>query len=232
MDELCADCNRRLTRNPLRVLDCKNEQCKAQAGAVPPIYEHLCEDCSLHFEGVKQCLEALDIAYELDPTIVRGLDYYTKTVFEVIHSGLGAQDALGGGGRYDGLAEELGGKPTPGVGFAAGIERAVQVLQGAADEKTGQFASGIDLFIAALGDEARLEAFRQANDLRKHGVSVDIDYLERSLKSQMKFADKLGARKVAIIGEDELKGNYVILRDMETREQTRVPSGDLVKALL
>ena len=232
VDELCADCNRRLTRNPLRVLDCKNEQCKAQAGAVPPIYEHLCEDCSLHFEGVKQCLEALDIAYELDPTIVRGLDYYTKTVFEVIHSGLGAQDALGGGGRYDGLAEELGGKPTPGVGFAAGIERAVQVLQGAADEKTGQFASGIDLFIAALGDEARLEAFRQANDLRKHGVSVDIDYLERSLKSQMKFADKLGARKVAIIGEDELKGNYVILRDMETREQTRVPSGDLVKALL
>ena len=155
VDELCADCNRRLTRNPLRVLDCKNEQCKAQAGAVPPIYEHLCEDCSLHFEGVKQCLEALDIAYELDPTIVRGLDYYTKTVFEVIHSGLGAQDALGGGGRYDGLAEELGGKPTPGVGFAAGIERAVQVLQGAADEKTGQSLPGSISFIAALGDEVQ-----------------------------------------------------------------------------
>jgi histidyl-tRNA synthetase len=176
-------------------------------------------------------LKALDLVYELDPTIVRGLDYYTKTVFEVVHSGLGAQDALGGGGRYDGLAEELGGTPTPAVGFAAGIERAVQVLQDAAGEEAGRDACGISVFVAAMGDEAKLQAFRMTHTLRKHGISTDIDYLDRSLRSQMKYADKLGVKKVVIIGEDELRGDYAIVRDMATGEQTQVPFCNLVKAL-
>ena len=231
VDELCGDCKRRLMRNPLRVLDCKNERCARLAKELPPIFEYLCEDCSQHFDGVTQCLKALDLVYELDPTIVRGLDYYTKTVFEVVHSGLGAQDALGGGGRYDGLAEELGGTPTPAVGFAAGIERAVQVLQEAAGEGAGRDTFGVNVFIAAMGDEAKLQAFRMTHTLRKHGISADIDYLDRSLRSQMKYADKLGVKKVVIIGEDELRGDYAIVRDMATGEQTQVPFGDLVKAL-
>ena len=231
VDELCGDCKRRLMRNPLRVLDCKNERCARLAKELPPIFEYLCEDCSQHFDGVTQCLKALDLVYELDPTIVRGLDYYTKTVFEVVHSGLGAQDALGGGGRYDGLAEELGGTPPPAVGFAAGIERAVQVLQEAAGEGAGRDTLGVYVFIAAMGDEAKLQAFRMPRTLRKHGISADIDYLDRSLRSQMKYADKLGVKKVVIIGEDELRGDYAIVRDMATGEQTQVPFGDLVKAL-
>jgi histidyl-tRNA synthetase len=231
VDQLCDDCKRRLMRNPLRVLDCKNEGCASLARELPPIFEHLCKDCSQHFDGVTQCLKALGIAYELDPTIVRGLDYYTKTVFEVIHSGLGAQDALGGGGRYDGLAEELGGAPTPAVGFAAGIERAVQVLQDAAGEGGRQAACGVHVFIAAMGDEAKLQAFRMTYALRKHGISTDIDFLDRSLRSQMKYADKLRVKKVVIIGEDELRGDYAIVRDMVTGEQTQVPFGNLVKVL-
>jgi len=231
VDELCADCRRRLRRNPLRVLDCKNERCAILAKELPPIFEYLCEDCSRHFGGVTECLKALDLVYELDPTIVRGLDYYTKTVFEVVHSGLGAQDALGGGGRYDGLAEELGGTPTPGVGFAAGIERAVQVLQDAGDKETSTDAGEVTVFIAAMGDEAKIEAFRITHALRKQGISTDIDYLDRSLRAQMKYADRQGVKTVVIIGEDELKGDYVIVRDMVTGEQTRVPFGDLIKIL-
>jgi histidyl-tRNA synthetase len=231
VDELCSDCKRRLLHNPLRILDCKNERCAVLAKELPPIFEHLCEDCSHHFDGVTQCLKALGLAYELDPTIVRGLDYYTKTVFEVVHSGLGAQDALGGGGRYDGLAEELGGTPTPGVGFAAGIERAVQVLKDAAGEGTSTQVAGIDVFVAAMGDEAKLQAFRIADTLRRRGKSADIDYLDRSLRAQMKYADRLGVKTVVIIGEDELRGDYAVVRDMVTGEQTQVPFGDLVKAL-
>ncbi len=232
VDELCADCRRRLERNPLRVLDCKNERCTILAKELPPIFEYLCEDCSLHFDGVRDCLKALGLIYELDPTIVRGLDYYTKTVFEVVHSGLGAQDALGGGGRYDGLAEELGGTSTPGVGFAAGIERAVQVLQDAAGGAISTDSGGVSVFIAAMGDEAKLQAFRITHALREQGISADIDYLDRSLRAQMKYADKQGVKKVVIIGEDELKGDYAVVRDMATGEQTRVPFGNLTQVLI
>ncbi|HXL04206.1 MAG: histidine--tRNA ligase [Firmicutes bacterium] len=230
-DELCADCRRRLERNPLRVLDCKNERCAGLAKKLPPIFDYLCEDCSRHFEGVTECLTALDLIYELDPTIVRGLDYYTKTVFEVIHSGLGAQDALGGGGRYDGLAEELGGSAIPGVGFAAGIERAVQVLQDAEGGAIGQEAGRVNVFIAAMGDEAKLQALRLARLLREQGTSADIDYLDRSLRAQMKYADKQGVKKVVIIGEDELKGDYAVVRDMATGDQAQVQFRDLVQVL-
>ncbi len=230
VDELCSDCRRRLERNPLRVLDCKNERCKELAKKLPPIFDHLCEDCARHFRGVTKHLEALGLVYKLDPTIVRGLDYYTKTVFEIIHSGLGAQDALGGGGRYDGLAEELGGTATPGVGFAAGIERAVQVLSDAAGEAC-EDASNIDVFIAAMGDESKLQAFRITHALRKKGVSCDIDYLDRSLRAQMKYANKQNVKTVVIIGEDELAGDYAIVRDMATGEQTQVPFGNLIQVL-
>lgn len=230
-DELCDDCRRRLQRNPLRILDCKNERCTLLAKELPPVFEYLCEDCRLHFDGVTECLTTLDLSYELDSTIVRGLDYYTKTVFEVVHSGLGAQDALGGGGRYDGLAEELGGTPTPGVGFAAGIERAVQVLQDAQGETQSTDSGGISVFIATMGHEAKLKAFRITHALRKHGISTDIDYLDRSLRAQMKYADKQGVRRVVIIGEDELKGGYAIIRDMATGEQTPVPFENLIQVL-
>ncbi len=231
MDELCPDCRRRLDRNPLRVLDCKNERCKAIAKELPPIFDYLCEECCTHFEGVKRSLGVLDLTYELDPTIVRGLDYYTKTVFEVIHSGLGAQDALGGGGRYDGLAEELGGNPIPGVGFAAGIERAVQVLEDASGEGAGE-TSRVSVFVAAMGGSARLEAARIAHVLRKQGVSADLDYLDRSLRSQMKYADKQGVKKVVIIGEDELEAGEATVRDMVCREQVPVSFEKIVEFLL
>ncbi|NLS45062.1 MAG: histidine--tRNA ligase [Firmicutes bacterium] len=231
LDELCIDCKSRLERNPLRVLDCKNERCAVFAKKLPPFFDYLCGDCKEHFKGVTTYLEALRLSYELDPTIVRGLDYYTKTVFEVMHSGLGAQNVLGGGGRYDGLAEELGGVPTPAVGFAAGIERAVQVLQNLANDKSYENNGRTGVFIITIGDEARLKAIHLTHLLRKHGVPADIDYLGRSLRAQMKYADKQGIQTVAIIGEDELKGGYAVVRDMVTGEQTQIEFDNLVEAL-
>ncbi|MDI7247846.1 MAG: histidine--tRNA ligase [Bacillota bacterium] len=229
VEELCPDCRRRLERNPLRVLDCKNEVCREISRDVPTVFEFLCDECRDHFEGVTTYLRALELEYEVDPRIVRGLDYYTKTVFEVVHAELGAQDVLGGGGRYDGLAEDLGGDHTPGVGFAAGIERAVMVLKTARAASAGVGASaaaapgpGVSVFVATMGAPARLEGFRLVQALRERGVSADLDHMDRSLKAQMKHANRVGAAKVVILGEEELRAGAATVKDMSTSEQSQV----------
>ncbi len=229
--ELCGDCRTRLERNPLRVLDCKVEACRAIAGGLPPIFDYLCEECSRHHKGVLTYLDALGLEYEQDPRIVRGLDYYTKTVFEVVHSGLGSQDALGGGGRYDGLAEVLGGRPAPGVGFAAGIERAVKVLQAQAPDLGAGRRGGLRVFVAAPGPGQKAQALRTVSDLRSRGVSADMDYMNRNLKRQLEYAHKLGAEKVVILGEEELASGLATIRDMRTGEQSRIGLGDLAETV-
>jgi len=229
---LCTDCRRRLERNPLRVLDCKNEGCREISEGVPTIIEFLCDECRCHFESVTAYLRALGLAYEIDHRIVRGLDYYTKTVFEVVHSELGAKDVLGGGGRYDGLAEDLGGEHTPGVGFAAGIERAVMVLKAARGESSRETSgTGIRVFVVTMGDAARAEGFKLVNALRGLGVASDLDYMGRSLRAQMKHADRCGARKVVILGEEELKAGVATVKDMAKGEQTQTALEGLAEAL-
>ncbi|HHV62891.1 MAG TPA: histidine--tRNA ligase [Firmicutes bacterium] len=247
--ELCEDCRRRLVRNPLRLLDCKEPGCQRAIDEVPPIFEYLCDECREHFEGVKALLSALGVSFVINPRIVRGLDYYTKTVFEVVHSELGAQDVLGAGGRYDGLAGECGGPPTPGVGFAAGIDRAIQVLSagagageaGDAESRPGDAgAPGPDVYIAPIGREAKAEALKLAFALRQGageetpgagGLKVETDFMGRSLKAQMKYANKLGARQVVILGDEELHRGVALLRDMSTGDQEEVPITDIVKRL-
>ncbi len=227
--ELCPNCQRRLERNPLRVLDCKDPGCRAISQELPAIFEYLCNECREHFGHVTDYLEALGLSYEIDPRIVRGLDYYTKTVFEVMHSGLGAQDALGGGGRYDCLAEELGGAPTPGVGFAAGIERAVKILEAGA--ASARLPSGIEVFVAAIGEAGKRRAFQVVRELRQRGVAADLDYMARSLKAQMKAGDRLGAAKVVILGEEELLKKKATVKDMSSGEQSEVELDRLVETL-
>jgi len=227
---LCDFCQARYERNPLRILDCKvRADVEARQGA-PSALDHLCDECREHFDRVRCMLDSLDVAYQVDPTIVRGLDYYTRTAFEVIHPGLGAKDVIMGGGRYDGLAEMLGGPPTPGIGFGSGLERLVLVL---GEDDT---LPGPDVYIAcpfSLPEEERPRRpiLQLATELRRAGISVEMDYLGRTLKTQMKAADRLGARLVALIGEDELKANTVTLRDMQTGDQTSVARAEAIPAI-
>jgi len=223
--ELCDFCQARYESNPLRILDCKvSADVDARQGA-PSALDHLCDECREHFAGVRGQLDALAIPYEVDPTIVRGLDYYTRTAFEVIHPGLGAKDVIMGGGRYDGLAEMLGGPPTPGIGFGSGLERLLLVLG------EGDALPGPDLYIAAASPEARDPAFALAIAARRAGISAEIDYTGRSLKAQMKAANRLGARVVALMGEDELTARSVTLRDMQTGDQTSVARAEAIPAI-
>jgi histidyl-tRNA synthetase len=218
--QLSAESQRRIESNPLRVLDSKDENDQRAIAGIPPLRDHLCTECSTHFQSVLDGLADLSIDYEEDPHLVRGLDYYTKTAFEIISNELGAQDALAGGGRYDLLTEELGGKPTPGIGFAAGTERLLTVLDKQKlfplrDERTA-------LFIAAVGREAHQWAIKHALELRRRGLSVELDFLDRSLKSQMREADRMGAHYVMIIGEHELTNRTAMVKNMETGEQKSV----------
>ena len=220
---LCEDCLSRMETNPMRVLDCKNEKCREALANAPLMKDHLCEDCEKHFETVKKALIAAGVEYELDAHIVRGLDYYTNTAFEFIAEGLGAQSTLCGGGRYNGLCAELGGDDSPGVGFALGIERLLLLLE---EEKTDNVS---DLYIAALGDSAAMEALRIQSEMIHKGLSVSTDVIGRSLKAQMKYADKLGAQFVLIIGEDELANGKYTLRNMSTKEQQEILPDELEK---
>lgn len=222
LHELCGDCKDRLDRNPLRVLDCKVDAGHPAVRSAPVAVEHLCEECDTHFRRLQDHLQALGVVYTVNPGIVRGLDYYTKTVFEVISPrGLGAQSTMWGGGRYDGLVEALGGKPTPGVGFAAGMERVLLTLEALGiDAASGR--QRLDIFIATLGDAARPAGLKLMYDLRRAGFASDIDYLGRSLKAQMKYAGKQGARYVAILGEDELRNGVAALKNMEAGTQENV----------
>ena len=226
---LCDDCRSRYDRNPMRILDCKNEKCQELSVGAPEIADCLCDECREHFEQVKANLTAAGIKFKLDPRLVRGLDYYTKTAFEVKYPPLGAQSAVAGGGRYDGLIEEIGGNPTPAVGFATGLERVLLALE--KQELLQVQEETIDAYVVALGDEAQLAAFKLLNDMRTNGLAAQMDYAGRSMKAQMKQANKCNARFAVIIGEDELKEEAVVLRDMRGSEQEKVSMKEIINKL-
>jgi len=228
-EDFCPECQIRLTRNPLRIFDCKNKECVELLKDAPAMKDYLCEECKNHFNKVKIYLDDLKIKYKEDTRLVRGLDYYTKTVYEIKSSLLGAQDTLCGGGRYDLLVSELGGKPTQAIGFSSGIERMVLVLD--LKKKNIVADERLDLFIAPLGEEAKRKALKLIVDLRAKNIRCDMDYLNRSLKSQMKEANRQKAKKVLIIGEEEMKKKKGILREMETGEQKEIEFEKLVQEL-
>jgi len=215
---LCGDCQRRTTTNPLRVLDCKNPSCREALPGAPSILDHLCPDCTNHFAAVRRDLDLTGTAYTVNPRMVRGLDYYSRTTFEFTTSALGAQSAVGAGGRYDQLVAQLGGPDLPGVGFAMGMERLVLLLNG-----EEQPTASTDLFVASLGGEAAGYGFQIVQKLRSQGFSAACDHEGRGLKSQMKQADRSAARFVLIIGEEELARGQGILRNMASREQSPLP---------
>lgn len=220
-DDLCEDCHRRMETNPLRAFDCKVDRCREIMADAPKITDHLCDDCREHYETVKGYLDDAGIAYIEDPTLVRGLDYYTSTVFEVqVVEGMGSQSAIGGGGRYDKLAVELGGKPTPGLGFALGYERMVLALQAAG--VPGVPGARHDVFVACVDQSVRREAFNLVCVMRDAGLNVEMDHQGKSLKSQFKMADKLGAHWTVIVGPDELAAGKARVRNMETHEERLV----------
>jgi histidyl-tRNA synthetase len=223
-EKLCEDCQRRLETNPLRVFDCKKEECQAQLTGAPMVLDFLCADCRRHFERVKSLLDELRLPYGVNSRMVRGLDYYTRTAFEVMAGDLGAQNAVCGGGRYDGLAEEIGGPPVPAIGFAIGVERLVMLLP---EEKN--YLRYPDVFLAALGGEAQRKGFSLAQELREEGLWVEMDYEGKSLKSQMRKADRFKTPRVIILGEEELKKNKAVLRDMATKGQEEVALEELVR---
>ena len=218
--ELCDTCHTRLEKNPLRLLDCKSPICSAIARRAPKTLDYLCDDCAAHFKTLTSALDAMGISYELDPAIVRGLDYYTRTVFEFIAEGIGAQSTVCGGGRYDGLVSSLGGPALPGIGFAMGITRLILAMRavGTADAPV----PAPRLYIAPLGKEARLLAMATCERLRRAGISVECDMMDRSLKAQMKYAAKLNAAYTLILGDSEAASGRAPLRDMQTGEQTEV----------
>ena len=216
LDQLCDDCKRRFETNPLRALDCKAAGCKAATAGAPSVLDHLCAGCDVHFAGVRSRLDDVGTAYTINSRMVRGLDYYTRTTFELVTGLLGAQAAVAAGGRYDGLIADLGGPQLPGIGFAMGVERVALLL---ADR---EFRKRPDLFIAALGEAARQESFRLMTSLQKLGVSVEIDYEGKSLKSQMRRSDKFKSRFTLIIGEDELAKGRAQLKNMDAGTQEDV----------
>jgi histidyl-tRNA synthetase len=225
---LCAECQRRSDLNPLRVFDCKVESCKEVMTGAPIILDHICDDCREHFSFLRRYLDDLNISYTVNHNLVRGLDYYSRTTFEIQTDRLGTQNAVAGGGRYDALISQLDGPDHSGMGFAIGFERLVALLE----DENRNFYEKPDLFIIALGEEAFDLAFLWANSLRKEGVSIEMDYETKSLKAQMKKADKLNAKRVLIVGEDELTKGEAVLRNMETKEQEDIPVKDLVCSLI
>lgn len=227
--QLSPESQARVQQNPLRVLDSKDEKDKELTKDAPLIKDFLCEECKIHFETVQALLKGNHIEFEIDGRLVRGLDYYTKTAFEITSAALGSQDALAGGGRYDLLVEELGGKPTPGVGFAAGIERLIMVLQKL--NNSAEAETGPTLFIATLDETTRAWAFFQANQLRAQGIGVEVDYLARSLKAQMREANRQQVKYVIVIGENELKSGEAKLKNMSDGTETAVRLNELAAAL-
>ena len=211
-DELCATCRDRLERNPMRILDCKSPVCSGIAENAPVMLDYLCDECKEHFEGVKKYLDAMNIEYTINPRIVRGLDYYTKTVFEFVSDSIGAQGTVCGGGRYDGLVETLGGPHTPSLGFGLGLGRMLLLLEAQGIEIPED--SGCDIYIAPMGERASLAAAKLAADLRSSGIGAQTDISGRSLKAQMKYADKIGAQYTAVLGDNELDAGEVTLKNM------------------
>ncbi|MCX7934680.1 MAG: histidine--tRNA ligase [Planctomycetota bacterium] len=231
LPHLCKTCQERFERNILRILDCKNRTCQEVVANAPRAPEQVCEACRAHFAVVCEALEAQGISYDLDHSLVRGLDYYTKTVFEYTHAALGAQDAIGGGGRYDGLMQLLGGPDIPAVGFALGVER-IMIALAALPESGDSQRADLDIYGVALGVESRKAMAKLVGELRQAGWSADMDYESRSLKAQLRVANKRGARLALILGDDELRQGKVIIKDLgHSGEQRDVLLGHCVQEI-
>ncbi len=217
-DQLCDTCLSRLERNPMRILDCKSPECQEVCKGAPSILDYLCEDCKAHFQKVQDYLTALGVEFEIDPGLVRGLDYYTRTVFEFPSKSLGF--ALGGGGRYDGLVEQFGGKPTPGLGFGLGLDRILMALEA----QKAEFPQPVkcELYIATMGEEAQKKAFLLMDELHRCGIPADTDLCGRGLKAQMKYADKIGAKFTMVLGDNELQEGKAELKNMGTGEKKKI----------
>ncbi len=230
LGELCETCRERFEKNPLRILDCKSADCKKIYNNAPVLLDHICDECNTHFESLKKYLEVMEIPYNIDATIVRGLDYYTKTVFEIISKNPGSEGTICGGGRYDGLISEIGGPELPGVGFGMGMERLLLVLDSIG--KLPENNECPDIFIANIGDAADMFVQKLVLDLRKSGIAAERDYLARSVKAQMKFANKLDAKFSAVIGDDDIASGVVNVKNMGTGESAKVGFTDLAVYLL
>ena len=223
---LCEDCQKRFERNPLRIFDCKSANCHEATKGAPTIEDYRCDNCKNHFNSTLNYLDKLNIPYVKNPKLVRGLDYYTKTAFEIISKGLGAQNAIAGGGRYDKLVEEFGGPPTPAFGFAIGVDRTAPLIQ------SSGFSLQPSVFIVALGERANQKVFELINNLRQNGIRAERDYEGSSLKSQLRKANKFGVRYTIIIGDNELVKGKVILRDMSSAQQDEVDMERIVEILI
>lgn len=230
LDTLCDTCKERLDRNPMRILDCKSPVCKEICENAPVVIDYLCDDCEEHFAQVKKHLNAAGIEYTVNPHIVRGLDYYTRTVFEFVSGDIGAQSTVCGGGRYDGLIAQMGGQPTASLGFAMGIERLMMVLE--AQNADMPDAPVCDLYIATMGENASLKATSLCNTLREDGFSVQTDICAKGLKAQMKFANKIGAKFTLVLGDDELNNNSAKLKNMQSGEESEIILSELPEELL
>lgn len=230
VDVLCETCLERKDKNPMRVIDCKNPHCKENLQDIPFMIDHLCEDCKDHFDKLQTYLKEMDINYVVDKTIVRGLDYYKKTAFEIISNDIGSQSTVCGGGRYDGLVEMLGGpKGISGIGFALGAERLLLTLENNNIEIENPKST--DIYIATIGDAAKTKSFKLIKDLRTNHISADNDHLDKSLKAQFKYSDKLNAKYTVLIGDDELANDTATLKNMKTSEQTTIKLSELVDEL-
>jgi len=223
---LCPTCRERYEKNPLRILDCKEENCKNLCKDAPKITDYLCEDCGSHFNKLKQLLTLSGIEYKVNPFIVRGLDYYTKTVFEFVTTALGSQGTVCGGGRYDNLISQLGGNPTCGVGFGMGLERILMLMEAVGVEIPNK--NGVELYIASMGDEAYKKAYEIVTALRKKGIKAEVDHAGRGIKAQFKYADKIGAKNVITLGDNELIGGLCRIKRMSDGEQKEIKIDEIV----
>src|SRR6056297_1002969 len=229
IDKLCEDCKRRIDKNPLRVLDCKNDRCQKVIDGAPKIIDYLCDECEVHFDNLKENLHNINIDFIIDPGLVRGLDYYTKTAFEVKYEGLGAQDTIFGGGRYDRLAEEIGKRDVPGIGFALGVERLLLTLKKQGIEIP--IDKSVDIYLTTIGDKAKKACFELLDEFRKNNIKAEIDYLGRSVGGQMKSADRMNATYTVIIGENELNSRKATVRNMKNGEQQEIKLDTLVESI-
>ncbi len=229
-DDLCDTCKGRYDRNPMRILDCKSPVCQELSKGAPYMLDYLCEDCKIAFDDLKKNLDAMEIPYIIDPGIVRGLDYYTKTAFEFVTNQIGAQGTVCGGGRYDYLIEQIGGPPIPGVGFGLGIERLQLLLEasGGAIPKP----DNLDVFVAVMGERAKIFGLKLMRDLRKQGFKTEMDSLGRNIKGQFKYADRLSSNYTIVIGDNELDQNMVTIKNMKTSTQKQVPLQDIIKEIV
>lgn len=226
LEEMCPTCRDRYEKNPLRILDCKEEKCKELTKKAPKITDYLCDDCKEHFESLKKCLDVAKLDYQVNPYIVRGLDYYTRTVFEFVTNSLGSQGTVCGGGRYDGLIEEIGGPSTAGVGFGMGLERVLMLME--AENIEIQDNETVTCYLASMGENADKKAFEIAYNLRKNGISAEIDHLKRSFKAQFKYANKINAKYVIAIGDNELVNGVVTVKLMSTGETKEIEIDKIV----